>query len=114
MMFRTAILAGLVLAALSFSAIGQKKDDEDPKKDKDKAQKDKDKDNKKDKDSKKDKDKPKKGKVYETPEACFKAARDAFDKGDYKTFVRCIAPQSQTELSGEFGLEFIAARAQIS
>jgi len=106
-MFRTVILSGLVLAALAVSATAQK--DDDKKKDKDKEVK-KD----KDKEVKKDKDKGKKtAAVYKSPEECFEAGTKAFEKGDHKTWIGCLAPIAQNEFAAEFGVEFISSRAQV-
>jgi len=89
-MTRTAPLAGLALAALAVSAFAQK-DDEKPRKDKDKA----------------------KAPAYKTPEACFDAARAAYEKGDFAAFVACIAPDAQKDLASKLGLELVSSRAMV-
>jgi len=94
-MIRSVFLAGLVLAALAASALAQKDDDEKPKKDK-------------------DKDKATKRAVYKTPEECFDAGSKAFEKGDHKTWIACLAPVAQNEFAGEFGVEFVSSRAQLA
>jgi len=76
-MFRTATLAGLVLAALAVSAFADK--EQDDKKDK-------------------DKDKPK-AKVYKTPQDVFDAFVVAGQKDDHKTVAALLAPQAQKDVA---------------
>lgn len=41
---------------------------------------------------------------FETPEACFNAAKEKISKKDYAGFVACLTPKSQNLLSGMFSL----------
>lgn len=52
--------------------------------------------------------------VYKTPQECFDAGSAAFAKGDHKTWVGCLAPQSQKDLAVEFAVEFAAHRAGLA
>jgi len=74
---RTLTLAGLLLAALAVSAVGQKDD-------KDKA-----------------KDKPK-DKLHKTPEACFDAVVAALEKKDSAAMVASLTPKAQNRMALEY------------
>jgi cytochrome c556 len=83
-MFRTAAAAALLLAALAVTAFAQKDKDE------------------------------KKAKLYKTPQECFDAFNEAEAKQDYKTWVGCLAPRSQTELASLMLAGGIGARAELN
>lgn len=51
--------------------------------------------------------------TYKTPQDCFDAGTAAFAKGDHKTWVGCLAPQSQKDLAVEFAVEFATTRASL-
>jgi len=52
--------------------------------------------------------------AYKTPQECFDAGSSAFAKGDHKTWVGCLAPQSQKDLAVEFAVEYAATRAGLA
>ena len=52
--------------------------------------------------------------AYKTPQECFDAGSAAFAKGDHKTWVGCLVPQSQKDLAVEFAVEFAATRAALA
>src|SRR4051794_29843885 len=90
MKFRSAVLAGLTLAALAVSAAGQKDKDEKPKdKEPEKA----------------------KAKVFKTPQECFDAFMAALDKDDHKAWIAILAPQAQKDFAAELAILFASDRA---
>jgi hypothetical protein len=52
--------------------------------------------------------------LYKTPQECFEAGSRAFAKGDHKTWVGCLAPESQKQLAAEFGVQFALERAAVA